>query len=337
MANKRVSVGIVAPSAAVPTVELQLGVQKMKDSGLAVKVHSQCKKRSMFYAGLDSERAQAFYEYAISGEFSVIWSARGGSGACRILPWLEKLTSERGIPEKKLLVGYSDSTSLHEFVRNRWDWSTLHAAMPGLREFLKVSPAEWNATVALVRGQHSEQPWGKKKLKFLGPAPKGNVRGEIVGGNLTVWNSMTGTPFAPKARGRILFFEDIGESGYRLDRMVQQLAQAGGLEGVIAIVLGDFVGCEDVVPSALKSMPKPSALKRVLNSPKPSELAPIRPALSSKRILQDIFGSMGECLGIPVAYGLPIGHGNGHYPLPLGAQVELGKDGSLRLLSWDWA
>ena len=52
--------------------------------------------------------------------------------------------------------------------------------------------------------------------------------------------------------------------------------------------------------------------------------------------LDEIFASVGRKLGIPVAVGLPVGHGPNFAPLPLGARYELSPDGSLRLLSWDW-
>ena len=49
-----------------------------------------------------------------------------------------------------------------------------------------------------------------------------------------------------------------------------------------------------------------------------------------------IFGEVGERLGIPVAYGLPVGHGPEHFPLPLGARCKLTEDGRFSLESWAW-
>src|SRR6187397_103161 len=69
---------------------------------------------------------------------------------------------------------------------------------------------------------------------------------ELVGGNLALWSSTVGTPFHPTpARGRFVFFEDVGEKFYRIDRMVTQIRQAGLLDGAAAIVLGDFTDCDD--------------------------------------------------------------------------------------------
>ena len=42
---------------------------------------------------------------------------------------------------------------------------------------------------------------------------------------------------------KILFIEDIGESIYRLDRMLTQLALAGKFDDCVGIVFGDFCDC----------------------------------------------------------------------------------------------
>ena len=75
----------------------------------------------------------------------VLWAARGGYGAGRLLPILERMTKEHGVPTRKLLVGYSDVTVLHEFVRSRWSWATLHAPMPAAANFSEIAAPEWQA------------------------------------------------------------------------------------------------------------------------------------------------------------------------------------------------
>ena len=112
--EKKVQIGILAPSAQVPQIELNLGVEKLKNEGFKVKVHPQCRRSHLFFAGTDQERADAFADYAYDPEIDVIWSARGGHGSIRLLPFLEKMTRSRGRPPHKLFIGYSDSTSIME-------------------------------------------------------------------------------------------------------------------------------------------------------------------------------------------------------------------------------
>ncbi len=323
------TVGIVAPSSKVSAVELELGLDRIREAGFSLSVHPQCKKGYFYFAGKDSDRAQAFYDYAVDSRFSVIWCARGGYGAVRLLPHLEKMAASRGVPQKKLLVGYSDASALLEFVRTRWGWSTLHAPMPGLRNFPSLKKSEFEQTVQWIKGEKVKKPWGK--LKFFEPAPKRPVEAEAVGGNLAVLSSLIGTPFVPRLRGKIVVFEDVDESLYRVDRMFQQLLMARCLEGVQAIVLGGFQNCNDHVSLTLKR-----GREKRLHSPRPSDLEPVRKKFTQLEALKKTFASVGECLGIPIAHGLPIGHGPGHTPIPLGARYRLNPNGSFELVHWDW-
>jgi muramoyltetrapeptide carboxypeptidase LdcA involved in peptidoglycan recycling len=237
-----------------------------------------------------------------------------------------------------LFVGYSDATALLEFVRVRWGWPVLHAPMPGIRAFCRLTEVERQTMVKWIRARKTPMPWGNQKLKFAGKAPNRAIEGEMMGGNLTVWTSLLGTPFAPRQNhqdGKILFFEDVGESLYRLDRIIQQLRLSGGVEGAKAIVLGNFEGCHDIPPPVLAKAPVRKALTRVLAHPKPEELMPLREKLNADFWIPRLFQEVGEEFGVPVAYGLPVGHGPGHASLPFGT-YRLGKDGSFKLLKWDW-
>lgn len=333
------TLGIVAPSSKVPPVEFALGLEVLAEEGFAYRLHPQCRKEYLFFAGNDEQRAEAFFEYAIDPGIQALWCARGGSGAARILPILDKLTAERGIPERKLLAGYSDATVLLEYVRTRWGWATLHAPMPGIRAFCNLTSVERKSLFQWVSGERPAMPWGKKRLRFAGKAPKKSIEGELIGGNLAVWTSLIGTPYAPLDRGlsgKILFFEDIGEGLYRLDRMIQQIRLAGGFRGVQAVVLGNFEGCVDVPPNVLAKLPSPRARARVLKSPKPKDFGPLRQKFDADKTIPRLFKEACAEYKIPVAYGLPVGHGPGHAALPLGAQYRLAPNGAFELIEWDW-
>lgn len=332
------SIGIVAPSAKVPAVEFSLGVERLKEEGFQVFIHPQCRKSHLFFAGRDEERAKAFFDFAWDPRFSILWCARGGSGAIRILPLLDQWTRQRGAPPKKLLVGYSDATALLEFVQARWGWSALHAPMPGARSFWNLSLLERQTLFEWVRGKVTSMPWGKKKLKFVGPPPKKEIRGQLLGGNLTVWASLLGTPYAPrngKGARKILFFEDVSESLYRLDRTLIQLKLSGGFDGVQAIVLGSFEGCYDFPPQVLAKPPVGVERNRIISNPRSEEMAPLRKKMNSERMIPQIFAEIAASSGVPVAYGLPVGHGPDRVSLPFG-NYRLGMNGAFELLSWNW-
>jgi len=67
----------------------------------------------------------------------------------------------------------------------------------------------------------------------------------LIGGNLSVLNTILGTPFQPSFRGKILFLEDVDERPYRFDRMLTHLLNAGVLQQVAGITIGTCHDCLD--------------------------------------------------------------------------------------------
>lgn len=312
-------VRITAASGVTPDNELAMGVERLKASGVGVAVDGGLAEPSFVFAGSDSVRVERFWRAAWDADSEVVWCARGGYGAARILPELERRTLAEGTPPRKLLCGFSDVTALHEFVRSRWGWSTLHCAMPGAASFAQLPESDYRATLELISGTVTTPPaWTTVRLASFGPEPLIDLRGTLVGGNLTVLASLAGTPFAPdNPGGRLLFLEDVGEAPYRLDRCLRQLLHCGAMRGVRAVILGTFHQCEDSPPTT-------------------SEGQPVRPKLERGEWMRYVFGSFSRDAGIPVLHTIPVGHGPEKSPLPLGAQYTLTGSGQLQLDAWDW-
>src|SRR5205085_2164765 len=98
---------------------------------------------------------------------------------------------------------------------------------------------------------------------------------------------------------------DVDERPYRIDRMMTQIVQSGGLEGVRAIILGDFTHCDDEVNTCLKPL-APDEDPRVLLNDEKRERTPLRRTFTLDEAIQEIFGTLSEKLGIPIAVGLPV-------------------------------
>lgn len=309
-------VAIVAASSVVPRAEFALGLKRLKKHGLDPQVHpSVLGKRDFIFAASDATRAEAIVDVAWRDPASVVWAARGGYGAMRLLPLLEEATRRLGPPPQKLLVGFSDVTALLDFVRDRWGWATLHAPMVAMSDGRGVDRV-FEKTVALVRGGTALE-WKMKVKSWTGPVAS---EGAVIGGNLTVWNSLTGTPFATSAKDRIVFFEDVAESPSRLDRTVSQLLLSGRLSGARAVLLGDFKDCEDVPP----------------RSGQGKASRPVRPKIATVSALKEIFLGLGAALQCPVYAGAPVGHGPHFDPLPLGAELKISATGVVTLGRWIW-
>lgn len=317
-----VKIGVLAPSSVVSPIELQLGVKRLTEEDFEVVVDPQCKKKYLYFAGTHSERAEAFFRFVEDPSVTHLWFARGGYGVLQLLPLIQKRFQNRKPPQKTLL-GYSDATPLLHFVQQHWGWETIHCSMPGGRMFHAQTPRAFQALVTWLKGGSSSLPF-QSKLKYLGNAPAAPIEGSLIGGNLSLWASLMGTSFQPDSRGKILFFEEIGETLPKIDRMVEQIFQARGFEGVKAIVLGEFFECEDRVPVGLKQKPSfqlnPKTLKKITSK----QLVPLRPRVATPKGIAETFKRVADQLSISVAMSIPVGHGpGGQNPLPLGVPYRL--------------
>jgi len=121
----------------------------------------------------------------------------------------------------------------------------------------------------------------------------GKASGWLVGGNLTMFASLMGSPYVPSTDGAILFLEDTHEEPYRVDRMLNQLALAGIFRGIKGFLWGRCTDCEAKGTS-----------------------------FSLEEILRDRFSS----LGVPVLSGLSFGHIESKMTLPLGVTATIDGD-----------
>lgn len=311
-------IGILAPSSVVPAEELQLGVDYLKNQGFEVVVHPTVLGQDYFYPANDEARAAAFLEYAMSKEIDALWFARGGYGATHLLPLLKKATAKKK-PKKKILLGYSDATALLEFTRIHWGWNTIHAPMPSSKTFTLLKDSEWKSLVEQIEFARGKKPKKMEGSNFSDLKPiylpknsaKKKISAPIVGGNFSVWNSMIGTPYAGNTKGKILFLEDVQENIARLNRMIHHLEQSGGFKGVKAIVLGDFLDCNDTVMKINHQ--------------------PIRKLYPSDEALDYIFRLLGDRLQIPIWKNVPAGHGPNYHSITLGKKYTLSPNGTLSL------
>ncbi|MEM8496209.1 MAG: LD-carboxypeptidase [Planctomycetota bacterium] len=323
--RRRNRVGIFTPASPIGMVELEMGVAVMRDAGFEVAVHDQASAQHFIFAGTDAQRVGALWDLATDDAIEVVWCARGGYGCTHLLPLLDRLTAEHGPPAKKLLVGYSDVTVLHHYVRARWGWDTLHANMPASASFVAMDESQRDATFALVKdGKPTEsgRVFGGATLDFFANAPAGPIEGEVLGGNLATWNYLTGTPWAPtpeEIAGRFLFFEDLGEGFYKMDAYLTQLDQAGGLDGIAGLILGGFHDCTDEQATRLASPPTDAQAD--------PPMVPLRPTYDERESMSRITAPLAAKHGFPVAWKLPVSHGPDYGPLMLGAKHELTPEG----------
>src|SRR5438067_13909084 len=79
------------------------------------------------------------------------------------------------------------------------------------------------------------------KLRLKGePVLAGQAVGRVLGGAMTLVEATIGTPWELDTTDSILILEDRAMKPYQVDRVLMHLKQAGKVEGVKGIVLGEF-------------------------------------------------------------------------------------------------
>lgn len=222
----------------------------------------------------------------LSKDSKMVWCLRGGYGSLHLLEALKVIKPPR---YSKLFVGLSDITSIHGFLLQHWGWSTLHGCNADYLVSGESTKTERNRLKKVLSGVTGSLDYSLKPLN--GEALKsGNFRGSVIGGNLTSLQSSLGTAFQVDGKGAFLFFEDIGERAYRIDRILEQMNQLGLFKRTKAIIFGPFTACTE--PGGGNPVP---------------------------RLLRQFAGRM-KC---PVFSGIRSGHGPGQHPLPLGTEARI--------------
>ena len=235
-------IDIIAPGSATEAVVLENCVTALKSWGYQVRVDSNLLKPELFLSNSDEFRFKDLKNALLATDSKAIWCLRGGYGSIRLLPQLNDLKKPK---QQKLFIGISDVSSLHLFLNQKWNWPSLHGPLIDRVGLGLLSVENIEEMKAVVSGQ-AKQTVFENLLPLTDKAKSvKKLEGPVIGGNLMVITSSLGTASQIRGDGKILFFEEMSERGYRIDRCLQQMKQAGVFKKVKAVVLGDFIKCQE--------------------------------------------------------------------------------------------
>jgi muramoyltetrapeptide carboxypeptidase len=254
----------------------------------------QAARRHGFYAGTDEERLDDLNWALGAGDVDAVWCIRGGVGLTRIL---DRVDFGALAARPRAVIGFSDITALLVGAYAAAGIVTFHgptarAAMPPFsrRHFERV------LAVAAPAGRLEPLPQPADVLvpqtNRVVALADGVAEGPLVGGNLTLLQTLVGTRFAPALDGAILFLEDVGEDLYRVDRTLAHLRLAGWLDRLAGVAVGRFTDMRRLTGDG---------------------------GMGFDEVLSHYFLP----LGIPVLYGLPFGHIDDQWTLPLGVTARI--------------
>lgn len=271
-------IAVVAPASAPPADVLIKAKAWIEKSGYKAQVPDDLLSPEIFISNSDEYRLNHLKTVLLDPQVKMIWCIRGGYGCSRLIPELLKVKKQK----EKLFIGISDITTLHLFLTQKWGWKTVHGPLLDRLAENKLTGKNELELMQALSGEKAEFVFEQLTAMNQAASKTKKIQAILIGGNLTVLSSNSGTGIDHITKKHILFLEDLGERGYRIDRMLQQIKQNKSFKNCQAIVLGDFLGGDEP---------------------------------NKENHVQVTLKKFAETLKIPVFAGIPCGHGEVQRPL----------------------
>lgn len=252
-------IDLIAPGMAFDREQLKAAQALLHSWNLEVRVPR--KILGSHPVSANSRKARIdFFKAAVQSESKVIWAARGGYGSLHLVSELKKIKPPK---QAKLLIGFSDICTLHHFVYQEWGWPVLHG--PHIDRLAQLNSTRLAELRGILFGKVEEISFKQLKPMNAAALKTKRIQAVVTGGNMVTTQSTLGTPWQIQSAGKILFFEDIGERGYRVDRILEHLRLLGIFDRAKAVIFGPFTGGkepsgQDKVPRVLKEFAAASKL-----------------------------------------------------------------------------
>ncbi len=295
------NIAVISPASPPREERLTRGVHYLEQRGFKVVQGEHVLDRYRYLSGKGpgqiSDLLAAFADPDVDG----IICSRGGYGTPR---YLHQLDYDLIRNNAKPFVGYSDITALQCALLTRAGMASFSGPMAAVEMGTEdgfhpySEDCEWRLLTQTLSGQvlrnPETEPWQVLK--------EGRGEGRLIGGCLSLFNNLMGTPFLPDFHGNLLVLEDIGENMQHIDRMLNQFKHAGFFAegGIQGLLLGQFL-----------------------------DITPEEEDFTLPELVRDILGPV----DFPIISGLAYGHGRIKMTIPLGAQARVDTaSGGIELL-----
>ena len=294
-------VGVAALSGPIDPARLERGMAALERLGFVPVPADNLASRtaSGLFAGDDAARLAAFHRLAADPSLAAILFARGGHGMLRVLPGIDwDLLARR----PRAYMGFSDLTPFLLGVVARLGLVAFHGPMVAADLARGLSPEDEEAFLGALAGRYPVSQQLAAPLRH-GAGEAGEVSGPLLGGCLSLLAGTLGTPWAADLSRALVFWEDVGEPPYRIDRMLTHLKLSGSLSTIAGMIVGHITGGSG--------------------------------GTAEEGVDPDWRSVVGEALADaswPLAWGLPSGHVAPNRALPLGLLARLSPDATRLVL-----
>ena len=295
------TVGLVTPASPLfDAHRLMIEViEKMHNLGFKTKLGKNIFKRYGYLAGTIQERLDDLHAMFADPEVKAIIAIRGGYGSAQLLPHLDYDLIKK---HPKILMGYSDITSLLLGIHAQTGLVTFHGpvAESTFTDYTRLNMQNalmsTKAPQVIPDAPYTENLQTSNRIWAM---RSGISTGRLLGGNMTLFESLLGTPYEVDTTDSILFFEEVGEEPYDVDRMLNHIKMAG-----------KFERCKGVIFDKMPTV-------------KPRDFEPaFYRNLSVEQVIENVF----KDYDFPVCVGFSLGHIANKPTMPQGIRVKLDGD-----------
>ena len=285
------TIGITCPAGYITAEEIQPAVRILESWGFRIRAGATVDKRDHTFGGTDAERLQDLQSMLDSPDIQAIMCGRGGYGCARIV---DQLDFSRFRLQPKWVIGFSDITVLHCHINRHYGIATLHSKMcNSFPEDMPGADPEVQDTILSIRHALTGTPMQYKAAPDSRNRT-GSASGILIGGNLSMIQSVSATDSEIDTIGKILFLEDAGEYLYSLDRMLGNLQRSRKLDNLAGLVIGGF-----------------------------NRIRPDDPGEEFGKTIYDMVLERVKDLPYPVCFNFPVGHQRNNYALKCGVMHQL--------------
>ena len=281
------AVSIISTARKVIKKDIQKSIDVLTSWGLKVVLSKNIFNSYYQFSGEDEIRKKSLQEILDCKEIKAIFCARGGYGTIRII---DKLNFTLFIKNPKWVIGFSDITVLHSSL-NILRYCSIHSFMPINYDQTSKKNLKCLHDILFLGINKIECPPNSFNKT-------GQVKSEIVGGNLSILYSLLASKSEISTDNKILFIEDLDEYLYHIDRMIISLKRAGKFNNLKALIVGGMTKMHD---------------------------NKIKFGMSAKEIIKyhtDEFD-------FPICFDFPVGHIKNNCPLLLGKISKLSVSSKL--------
>ena len=200
------TIGVVAPSNPIigdNIEELNRAKEIAEKSGFKVKYSKNLFSNTNGYCSTAKEKAEDINEMFADKNIKMIWCAKGGNNSNSTFEYLDYELIRQN---PKIICGYSDITSLTNIITENTGLVTFSGT-----NFKTIATDETDfsykqALSRFIDGSLKFEPENEKYITIQ----EGKVKGELVGGNLSLTKELVCGKYSIDFTDKILFLEELG-------------------------------------------------------------------------------------------------------------------------------